>query len=197
MAVSESFRTNHLRHISPPLISTAPLPPLELSREAGTDEQITNSAYYEHPMRSRPLLALSLFFASSLASSAAESPWETRPELRQLRTMALSVIDDYSDWSDEYRDSGRKASSADRTVNHIAENLLIQVLAALGKEPNAELQRRCLLFLGETVPPEFDHIWNMVLLEMDANLDQTVSREIREILEKKGLPALSDRAMEK
>jgi hypothetical protein len=146
-------------------------------------------------MKPGTLLALALSLTSVHPSAAAEDPWKTRPGLCQLGSHAWSTILDYADWSDEYRESGRQPGPADWTVNHMTVNLFLQLLDALRESPNSELQRECLLLLGEKVPREFDDIWRMLHLEMDANLDKTVSREVGEILKKKGLPALQDRAM--
>lgn len=148
-------------------------------------------------MKPGPLLALALSLTAVFPSTAAEDPWKTRPELGRLWLIASTMIWNYADWSDEYRESGRQPGPADWTVNHMTEEVLIQVHAALGESPNAELQRECLLLLGEKVPLEFDDIWRMLHLEMDANLDKTVSREVGEILKRKGLPSLQDRAMGK
>lgn len=148
-------------------------------------------------MKPGTLLALALSLASVHPSTAAEDPWKTRPELRRLWLIASSMIWNYADWSDEYRKSGRQPGPADWTVNQMTVEVLIQAHTVLGEFPNAELQRECLLLLGEKVPPEFDDRWRMLHLEMDANLDKNVSREVGEILKKKGLPALQDRAMGK
>jgi hypothetical protein len=146
-------------------------------------------------MKPGTLLALALSLASVHPSAAAEDPWKTRPELRRLWLIASTMIWNYADWSDENRESGRQPGPADWTVNQMTEEVLLQVHSVLGEIPNSELQRECLLLLGDKVPREFDDIWRMLHLEMDANLDKTVSREVGEILKKKGLPALQDRAM--
>lgn len=143
------------------------------------------------------LLALVVSQALLNPSTAAEDPWKTQPELRRLWLIAETMIWNYADWSDEYRESGRQPGPADWTVNHMTVEVLLQVHTALGESPNAELQRECLLLLGEKVPREFDDLWRMLHLEMDANLDKAVSHEVGEILKKKGLPSLQDRAMGK
>lgn len=148
-------------------------------------------------MKPGSLLTLVVSLALAHPSTAAEDPWKTQPELRRLWLIGSSMIWNYADWSDEYRKSGRKPGPADWTVNHMTVEILLQVHAALGESPNAELQRECLLLLGEKVPLEFDDLWRMLHLEMDANLDKAVSREVGEILMKKGLPSLQDRAMGK
>jgi hypothetical protein len=148
-------------------------------------------------MTPKSLLALAVSLATALSAAAEDNPWTSRPELRQLSSIASYMIVYYSHWSDEYRKSGRTPSPADRTVNEMTEGIFVEVLAALRKTPNAALQKQCLLMLGEEVPTEFDRLWSMVLLEMDANLDASVSREVAEILKQKQLPALQDRAMRK
>lgn len=144
-----------------------------------------------------PALLIVLSLACVFPAAGSEDPWNTRAGLRQLGSHARSTMLDYASWSEEYVVSRRKPGPADWTVNRMTENLFLQLLDALREAPNAALQRDCLMHLGEKVPREFDALWKMLYLEMDANLDKNVSREVGELLKKKGRPALRDRAMKK
>lgn len=142
---------------------------------------------------------LSILLLASGPGGAADKvdPWTSRPELRLLAEIAESAILDFGEWSDQYKESARTPAEADWTVNRMVEQIFVRVLAALGEAPNPGLQRKCLILLGETLPPEFDSIWRMVLLEMDSNLDKSVSREVGKELKAKGLPSLVERATAK
>lgn len=142
-------------------------------------------------------LFLVLLMGEGFRADEVASPWTTRPELRVLGEIAFNTVEEYAEWSDDYIKSGHSPGVADWTVNRITEDLFIRLLSELGKSPNSDLQRKCLLLLGEKVPRAFDSIWGMGFLEFDGNLDKHVSHEVAEILRQKGHASLLGRAMGK
>jgi hypothetical protein len=143
------------------------------------------------------ILYLSLFLAVHPNWSNEVESWTSAPELILLNDLVLATMDSYADWSAEFRQSRLEPSEADWTVNLLAEELFIQLIAKMGEHPNPILLRKCLLFLGQMVPGEFDSHWKMVFLELSSNVDRTIGTEVDAELKKMGLMPLVERAMAK
>ena len=121
-------------------------------------------------------------------------PWKEQPIARAFERSIATTIGEYEWWAEEWRREKRTATDSDRTINLMAETTFIAIKLALEAHPNPPLLERCLTFLGTTVPPEFNHLWQQTILEM-ADVDHAATRKVNEMLKAKNLPGLEERAM--
>ncbi|HQW30113.1 MAG TPA: hypothetical protein PK529_13055, partial [Verrucomicrobiales bacterium] len=145
-------------------------------------------------MRNQAILLCLLLCASTKTFAQDNHPWET-PELRLLNDIAVTSMEDYTEWSKGFRRAGLPPSEADWAVNRMTEKIVIRLLKPLGDHPNPALLRECLYFLGEEVPEAFDNIWRLVLLEMSSNIDPKVGNSYDVELAESGRNGLKQRAM--
>jgi hypothetical protein len=125
---------------------------------------------------------------------AAREAWETQTVLKAVEISAETTMGEYEAWAHQWKTRKRGGTNDDRTINVMAESTFIIVQMALEAHPHPQLLERCLLFLGTTVPPEFDDWWRSRILEM-ADVDKIMTAKVNEVLKSKNLPTLSERAM--
>lgn len=124
----------------------------------------------------------------------AADPWKEQPILTALQLSMSTTMTEYESWVEEWRKEKRSATSTDQAINLMAETTFLTAQMALEAHPDPELLEKCLIFLGVTVPPEFDDLWRARILEM-ASLDEAITRKVDVVLKAKNLPGLEARAM--
>ena len=137
------------------------------------------------------LIALISCSANSLQGA---EPWKEQPILQALGLSLSTNMGEYESWMEEWKKDKRVPTRSDQSINLMTETTFIVVQMALEAYPNPKLLEQCLIFLGTTVPPEFEGMWRPRFLEM-AYLDKAVTKKVDEILKAKGLPTLDERAM--
>lgn len=139
-------------------------------------------------------LALAIVVLCSSRHLHAADPWKEKPILSALQLSVSTTMTEYESWVEEWRKEKRSANSTDQSINLMAETTFLTVQMALEAHPNPQLLEKCLIFLGVTVPPEFDDLWRARILEV-ASLDQTTTGKVDAMLKAKNLPGLEARAM--
>ena len=138
------------------------------------------------------MIAVAVLVFASANNLQAADPWKEQPIARAFTRSIDTTIAEYEWWAAEWRREKRSPTQLDTTINLMAETTFIAIKLALDEHPNPQLLERCLLFLGTTVPPEFEYLWQQTMLEM-ADVDHAISRKVKETLKAKNLPTLEDR----
>ena len=142
----------------------------------------------------KALTSLAVLIFSLAANLHGADPWKDQPILIGLAYSVSTTMDEYEWWAEDWKKEKRRPTRSDQSMNLMAETTFIAIQMALDAHPNPKLLEQCLLFLGTTVPPEFDAMWRARFLEM-AYLDKAVTKKVDEILKAKRLPTLDERAM--
>jgi len=102
----------------------------------------------------------------------------------------------YEEWSESWIESDREVDPEDIMINIMMQASVVGATKYLRKHPHPTLLRRCLLFMGRSVPVEFDDRWNHALLEL-ANVNHEVTMGIDRLLAKEGHLTLHQRLEER
>ena len=140
------------------------------------------------------LVVLLFSLVAGLQAADPADPWKDQPILKGVTLSVFTAMGEYELWAEDWKKAKRSRLDSDRAMNVMAETTFIPLQMALEAHPNPKLLEQCLIFLGTTVPPEFDEMWGPRILEM-AYLDKAVTKKVDEILKAKGLPTLDERGM--